>query len=408
MIVFYLACAALMCLAALFLVLPLAGRHRPVDNDAAEANLQWYRLRRQELEGEAEALDADAQLRLLEDTAAANASPGMAPVHTRFRAWLLVPLVGVFAAVLYYKTGAAPDVVIAQQIQGLDANSTPEQMHTLIAAIQQRAEQRPGNLDYTVMLGQFAMQSQDYAAAARYYDALSAAAPGDATALAYAAQASYLAAGRTLTDAARLRAERALSIDPHQRTALGLLGMVSFEQGQYRAAINYWERLLAVETPGSDSYKMIASVIDSARDRLGEPAATGQAQAGAQLAADDAAPAVPGVGVTVSVALPEGTDIDPRATVFILAKNGDGSSRMPIAVQRLSAGDLPVTLRLDDGNSMAGQKLSGVASVLVEVQVSPDGRPGAANASWLGRAGPLAPSASTDPVTVTLESNPGG
>jgi cytochrome c-type biogenesis protein CcmH len=261
-----------------------------------------------------------------------------------------------------------------------------------MADIRARIEQRPENLEYTVLLGRFAMQEQDYASAVRYFDALVAAAPGDAAALAYAAQASYLAAGRQLDNPARLRAEQALAVDPHQRTALGLLGMASFEQGQYRAAVAYWERLLAVEPPGSPSHQMIASVIDTARGRL-----TGAG--GPQAAAAS-------VGVTIEVSLPEGAAIDPAATVFVLARDGAGNSRMPIAVQRVSAGQLPLSVRLDDGNSMAGQKISSYEAVRVEVQVSPDGTPGAAKATWLGQAGPLTPGGSSAPVAIQLSPNP--
>jgi len=45
--------------------------------------------------------------------------------------------------------------------------------------------------------------------------------------------------------------------------------------------------------------------------------------------------------------------------------------------------------------------------VVVAVQVSPEGRPGEDNASWLGQAGPLAPSVGEEPVTIELRPNPG-
>jgi len=227
------------------------------------------------------------------------------------------------------------------------------------------------------------------------------AAPEDAQALAYAAQARYLAAGRVLDPESQRMAEQALSINPHQRTALGLLGMASFEQQQYRAAIQYWERLQATEQPGTDSDQMIASVIQQARNRLGE---TGSAEEGAisNDAAMAQAGADGGAGVTVRVDLPGGADLNPGDTVFVLARNPDSGGRMPIAVQRLSASQLPMTLRLDDRHSMAGQKISASPEVEVVVQVSPSGRPGEANATWLGRAGPLAPATDSEPVTITL------
>jgi cytochrome c-type biogenesis protein CcmH len=110
-------------------------------------------------------------------------------------------------------------------------------------------------------------------------------------------------------------------------------------------------------------------------------------------------------GVTVSVSVPEGVTIDPGDTVFILARNADSQSRMPIAVQRLTGAQLPVTLRLDDSNSMAGQKLSTASSVIVAVQVSPSGRPGEANAQWLGQTGPVAPSVDNIPLAIVLVPN---
>ena len=244
------------------------------------------------------------------------------------------------------------------------------------------------------------MGRQDYQRASTIYRELVDAAPGDAQALAYAAQAEFLAAGRVLSDESRLLAEQALAVDPHQRTALGLLGMASFEQGQYRAAIDYWERLLVTERPGSDSANMIASVIQRARENLGEEAAPA---AVAATATDEA----PDTGVTVTVAMPDGADYGPADTVFVLARNPDSGSRMPIAVQRLSASQLPATLRLSDANSMAGQKISEADSVMVVVQVSPDGQPGEASATWLGEAGPVSPGADPTPLEILLSRKPG-
>jgi cytochrome c-type biogenesis protein CcmH len=219
------------------------------------------------------------------------------------------------------------------------------------------------------------------------------AAPEDSQALAYAAQARYLASGRTLDPESQARAEQALAINPHQRTALGLLGMAAFEREQFRAAIQYWERLLAMEDPGGEGAQMIAGVIAEARERLGEPeiAEAGEPEPAASI------------GLSLRVAAPEGIALNPTDTVFVLARSAASDSRMPIAVQRLQAGQLPATLRLDDSNSMAGQKLSEAGEVVVVVQVSPEGTPGEENASWLGRAGPLLPSLSTEPLAITLE-----
>jgi len=404
------ACGGLVLLSGLFYLFPRI-RRGGADEDLAQANLESFRLREAELVAEgSDALQDDARLRLLEDEQQGPPTAVAAGSQKSFPVWILLPLVALASTALYYKLGAAPDVMIVRQLQSLDDNTTPDDMQRLIQAIEARSAQRPDNQHYVALLGRYYMGEQDYARAAETYGALAQNAPEDAQALAYAAQAEYLASGRTLSDSARMRAEQALAVDPHQRTALGLLGMASFEQQQYRAAIEYWQRLLVMEQPDSESARMIASVIESARQKLGEAGVSEQAPGAAtsRVAAAESDVAGPvGAGVTVRVSLPADAVISPDDTVFILARNAQSDSRMPIAVQRLQAGQLPLTLRLDDSNSMAGQNLSDTESVVVVVQVSPSGRPGEANASWLGQAGPLAPSSDGETLDIILRASGG-
>ncbi len=266
---FLIACAGLVLLSGVFYLFP-RGNRTPGLEDTSSANLAWYRLRRDELLAEGgEDLQGDIELRLLEDDAQAEAdTAGPVGVQT-FPRWALLPIISLAAAALYYQLGAAPDVLIGKQLKDITETSPPEQMQALLQAIEKRSAQRPDNLHYTALLGRFYMGQQDYNRAAKLYGGLALAAPGDAQALAYAAQAEYLAANRVLDSRAQMFAEQALAIDPHQRTALGLLGMASFEQQQYRAAIEYWQRLLAMEAEGSEGANMIASVIERAREKLG-------------------------------------------------------------------------------------------------------------------------------------------
>lgn len=401
MTTFLLACAGLVLLSGVFYLFP---RVRPgaSEKDLDRANLEWFRQREEELAGEDdEALREDARIRLLEDQSEYQMKREAA--GQSFPVWILLPFVALLAAGLYFVMGAAPDVVITQRLQTMQENTSPQEMRDLIRDVEQRSAQRPQNLHYLALLGRFYMGEQNYALAAETYQALVEAVPGDAQALAYAAQAEYLAAGRSLADRARLQAEQALAADPHQRTALGLLGMASFEQGQYRAAIEYWQRLLALEPAGTESAQMISQVIATATQRLSvdDPEAVppplpanSQATAGAS-----------GAGVTVRISAPDDAAIGSSDTVFVLARNADSDSRMPIAVQRLTGAQLPVTLRLDDSNSMAGQKLSETASVIVAVQVSADGRPGEDNASWLGQLGPISPSEDEAALEIVLRAN---
>ncbi|MEZ5573346.1 MAG: c-type cytochrome biogenesis protein CcmI [Halioglobus sp.] len=398
MTTFILACVGLLLLSSVFYLFPRA-RHGSSEEDLDRANLEWFRRRRAELAEEGnDVLQEDAQLRLLEDQRVSETTRTVQ--RQTFPVWILLPLVAVVASAMYYALGAAPDVVITRQLRAMQQDMTPQQMRTLISDVEARSAQRPDNLHYLALLGSFYMGQEDYQGATQAYGALATAVPGDAQALAYAAQAEYLSSGRKLSERARLRAEQALAADPQQRTALGLLGMASFEQQQYRAAIAYWQRLQALESAGSDSGQMIAQVIATAQQRLEE------VEPGAMAAMETVPAADTGLGVTVRVSAPEGAQIAPDDTVFILARNADSDSRMPIAVQRLTGAQLPVTLRLDDSNSMAGQKLSQTAAVMVAVQVSPEGRPGEAGATWLGQLGPIAPTADEAPLDIVLQAKP--
>lgn len=391
MTLFLLACVGLVVLSGLFYLLPQNGDKHPM-GDNKGANLDWYRLRQTELlPEELESLERDMALRLLEDDNPDSAIAGSQANDKSFPRWLLLPLIAIVAGSLYHYLGAAPDVLIQKQIRSISESTQPEELQALFEAVETRSEQRPDNLHYVALLGRFYMDQQDYARAAESYGDLAEDAPGDSQVLAYAAQAEYLARGRNLTEQAQLFAEQALAIDPGQRTALGLLGMALFEQKQYRAAIEYWQRLVTTEPAGSANAKMIEGVIAQAREKL---AASGESIAQVIDAVTS--------GVTVNVSFPEGAQVNPQDTVFVLARAAGAKSRMPVAVVRLQAAQLPLDVRLDDSKSMAGQKLSSLDSIVVAVQVSPGGRPGEESATWVGSAGPLKPSLDTQAVEVKL------
>jgi cytochrome c-type biogenesis protein CcmH len=353
---------------------------------------------------------------MLEDGATEDDGVNDGRPGARFRGLLLLPLVAIVAAAVYWQLGAAADVRIAQLLDTIDENTPRDELERVIGAIESRTAQRPDNLSYLALLGRYHMSREDFATASQIYASLAERAPEDPQALAMAAQSAFLAAGRELRPPIQRLAERALAIDPMQRTALGLLGMAAFEQGQYRGAISYWERLLALESPDSQGAQLLEEVIASARARLDGDEAPLVAQApdgvhSGGMGADGAAATgiseeAAGPGIEVRISGPEDGELGANDTVFVLARGVNASGRMPVAVQRFVAGRLPSRLRLDDSHSMAGQKLSQAGEVRVFVQVSPDGRPGAENASFTGSSEPVTAGADAE-VTVQLRRNTG-
>ena len=384
MTAFYAAMSLLTALAIGLLLVPRWQQRRW----QGESNLDWLALRQGELSDvvgeDRQALSRDAELRILDESSGAESEQVLPNGGTfaggRRGVLLLIAVVVIAPILLYFNLGAIEDVRIADALEGMQ-DASPAEVQRLLSDIEERSAAKPGNVEYLSLLGEYYTAQNAHVRALEIYEQLLLEFPESAELLARAAQAEYLKGERQLTDRARRRAEAALAINPEQRSALGTLGMAAFEAGQYARALQYWEQLLAFEAPGTPGYQMLTTIIAEARTR------GGLADAPAVLAIE-AEPSL-SVGVTVTVAMPEG--VTAQGTVFVIARPSGGAQRMPTAAVRRSASELPFSVRLDDTSSMAGQKISALSLIDVEVQLSETGQPGRANASWLANAANIEP-----------------
>ena len=384
MTAFYAAMSLLTVLAIGLLLVPRWQQRRW----QGESNLDWLALRQGELNDvvgeDRQALSRDAELRILDESSGAESEQVLPNGGTfaggRRGVLLLIAVVVIAPILLYFNLGAIEDVRIAEALEGMQ-DASPAEVQRLLSDIEERSAAKPGNVEYLSLLGEYYTAQNAHVRALEIYEQLLLEFPESAELLARAAQAEYLKGERQLTDRARRRAEAALAINPEQRSALGTLGMAAFEAGQYARALQYWEQLLAFEAPGTPGYQMLTTIIAEARTR------GGLADAPAVLAIE-AEPSL-SVGVTVTVAMPEG--VTAQGTVFVIARPSGGAQRMPTAAVRRSASELPFSVRLDDTSSMAGQKISALSLIDVEVQLSETGQPGRANASWLANAANIEP-----------------
>lgn len=399
MTLFWLVATAI-ALVAVGFVLFAPKQRREIGQDITASSRQWYRQRERELiEGVAESADADhliadARLRVMEDTPQCHASKG--EYRTQWRSWPVALMVLLGAGLLYWQLGSAPDVVIAQRLAALkQGGANPQGLQEIVEIVERRARQRPGNMQYASLLAQYYMGQQRYADAAARYRLMLEQSPDDATLLAYAAQSDYLASQRKLSTQAQRWLDQAIVLNPRERTALGLLGMVAFEQGQFVKARSYWQTLLSFEQPDSPDAVMLREMVDMANARLGAPDTD-------NTAASDGADSVnQGAGVVVKLSIPQGA-IAPSDSVFVLVRPADVDTRMPLAVRRFSGADLPELIVLDNRHSMAGQSMLEGQKLSVVVQVSPSGRPGVDNATWQGLLSPVLASLTPEPETVEL------
>lgn len=379
----FLLAAALLLLSAGLLVLLLPRMWQR--GGAPETNADWLRLRQSELKDETPQLREEAALRLIEDGGVSEPSlAGLSVVYSGRGQLLGVLGLSISVWLLYWQLGSWEDVQIAEELGRIE-QSEPEEVRALIERIKDRAEARPTNADYALLLGEYYLSGNEPAEALRYYERLIGAGATAPEILGKAAQAEFLASNRVLSRRARAWAEQALAVDPAQAAALATLGMAAFEGADYRQAIVYWQRLRDLEAPGSPGHEMLGQVIERSRRELGEPIE----------------PVIATPGVVVSVSIPERQAPPEDSVIFILARPEGADSGMPIAVVRTTAVEWPLTVRLDDGSSMAGQRLSDFARVSIEVQISENGQPGRDNAR-LWSALESVPVGGDDPVLVQL------
>lgn len=393
---FWVAAAALLIGAIVWvIVLPRYWqRHYPT-----ETNEDWLRLRQRELAGESEQLQQEAALRLIEDGIVDDEARSVGPrVSSKAAQWIGVALLTVSVVLLYQRLGGWEDVTIARALSDVE-RAQPEDIIALISRIETRAEARPANADYALLLGEYYLSGNDPAAAFGYFDRLVVMGASAPEILGKAAQAEFLANDRQLSATARARAEQALAVNTAEPAALATLGMAAFEEADFRAAILYWQRLQALEPPGSPGYTMLTQIIDRARIELGEAPVLL-----ADESSNDAAPALSSEspGVEVLVKLPEGAPVLPNGSVvFVLARAAGAEQGMPIAVSRTQPERWPLAVRLDDRQSMAGQLISESKSVSIEVQVSIDGQPGRDQALYWGRVDPVTVGGA-EPIVIAL------
>ena len=110
---------------------------------------------------------------------------------------------------------------------------------------------------------------------------------------------------------------------------------------------------------------------------------------------------VRGTATTVDISLDAAFDVDPGATVFVIARDA-GRPGPPLAVKRLTAGDLPVRIELTDADAMLpGRGFKGVEALELVARVALGGSAAAVagdmeSATWVG-------SPSGDPVSLHID-----
>jgi len=141
-------------------------------------------------------------------------------------------------------------------------------------------------------------------------------------------------------------------------------GYAAFLNQNYQDSVQYWTLLLSLVPDSRPEVKQsLSQFLSDARDRAGLPA-------------PDHTQTVLSRQITVNVSIKDSLldEITGDETLFIYAKAQSGPP-MPLALVRLSANDLPITVTLDESTSMIpNMTLNSADQVAVLARISSSGQ----------------------------------
>lgn len=372
--------------AALLLLLPPLLRRRTTGAGVSRkaTNVAVYRDQLRELEQDLaagvvsrdgyEEAKREIERRLLDDVGDGVEEPAHAGAAGRNAAVVLGAALPLVAFALYFAVGNFPALLpgAASSPQSEAHNLSEAQIRELTGRLAARMEKEPDNVEGWTMLGRSYTALGEFAAAARAYGNAVARSGSDAALLADYADALAMAQGKRLDGEPEKLIERALAIDPQNLKALALAGSAAFERRDYPAAATYWERILKVVPEDSQFTQSVRASIAEAR-QLAKQAGAPAPVARAPTAPEKAPPAAKTVSGVVELAPALAARVAPDDTLFVFARAVEGP-RMPLAVVRAQAKDLPFKFTLDDSSAMAsGMKLSSQKQVIVGARISKSG-----------------------------------
>jgi len=416
----------------------LRARQGAVAPDDDSAVIAVYRDQKRALDAECAAgaitpSERDATLaelarRVSEDVTVATPAPSPVPPEATAapapkRAWALalalMLLVPAAAFTLYQRLGTPVAVVTATAADGGTGHEMSErQIAAMVDSLANRLKQHPDDANGWVLLAHSYQALERFTEAADAYARADALIPNNASLLADYADTLAMAQGRKLEGAPAALIQRALAIDPKHKKALALAGTVTLETHDLDASIAYWRRLAAELPAGSDEARQVADVIaevDAAK-REGKGGSVAPSKRADATAPAPPAPAPPasaasaprGDKAAAGLAIAGRVDLNGALAskvalndiVFIFARAAEGP-RMPLAVLRIPAKELPRDFSLDDSMSMApGMKLSSAPSVIVEARISKSGNALPQPGDLFGRSTPLKPGATGVHITI--------
>jgi cytochrome c-type biogenesis protein CcmH len=356
----------LLILAALLIVLPPIWRSREIA--AADQDQRNIAIARQRLVELQEQLRAGALTQAQYDEQRAELEvalsddldiPGQVKAYGtkgRWMVFVLVLLVPLAALTLYAGLGSYASL---NQTSDNSAMPSPEDINRMVAGLAARMKSNPNDAQGWLMLGRSYKYLQQYPEAADAFAQAYRLLGDQAEVLLSYADALAMANDGRLSGKPAELVFKALALEPNNMTGLWLGGMAKAEAGDAAGAVQLWRKLEASLPPDSEARQEIQTLMANVENRMPE-------EQPAEMVS-------PGIDVEVSLAPELQSKITPEQTVFIYAQALSGP-KMPLAIVRKQASELPLTVNLNDSMAMMPEmKLSRFDQVKLIARISKSG-----------------------------------
>lgn len=375
--------ATAMVAAALAFVIAPLRRRAPAP---AAADTSARRLRALDEALAAGIIDADeftAKRAMIAQPSVIASSEATRGSRSAFTTLLLVAVLLPASALLLYRLVGTPQALdpanLKAQTAAAHGDRGPE-MEQAIVALVARLKEHPEDVEGWALLG------RAYQATGRPGESLDAfkhaheqAPDNPDMTVEYAQALAFKEPDHRIQGEARTLLEAALKSDASNQRALWLLGISDYQAEQYDAAIKHWNTLLPLLAADSEVAQSVKKQIADAQKLAGGAVGAMGAASSPESIAPSGASTEQGSAaaprLTVNVALdPKLKDkLDPDATLFVYARATKGPP-MPLAIQRLKASQLPLTVELDDSMGMLPtMKLSMFPQIVVGARISRSG-----------------------------------
>ena len=342
----------------------------------------------------------ELQQRMMQDMSDENPTYGVQKSNGRSIATsaviiLAIPILAVSLYLLLGNTQALlPQAVIGQVRTASQAGTSegaghPElEIASMIDNLVARLEKQPDDIEGWFMLGRTYSIMGRFTEASEVYAKLLELSPDSPEALVNYADVFAMTQDGSLMGKPIELINKALSIEPKNPKALALAGTAKFEQGNFEQAAIYWEELLAIIPADSKLAQSVTGSIERARTLSSDGGDTSIVTAHSQnldnknasLQSEEVAKNVEAkvsagtISGVVKISPTLAAKAAPEDTLYIYARAKEGP-RMPLAIVRLQAKDLPAQFSLKDGMGMnPNMKLSSFPEVIISARVTKSGK----------------------------------